>query len=140
MTYDELNEIILRGDPNEWLSREEFLIYKGDLNLRIEMADRVRSSTGEPFSEDWSDALPAVHPATQLIFWIHYGNTKVDEVYAVDIDQRTTVPLPDSHDHSSMSMWNYSFGKIVKAYRADYGGPYSLDRFLERVGITVRAR
>ena len=49
MTYDELNEIILRGDPDEWLSQEQGLIYKGDLNLRIEMTDRDYSRNGERF-------------------------------------------------------------------------------------------
>ncbi len=138
MTYAELNEIILRGNPDEWLSEEAFLIYKGDLNLRIYMTGREESDTGESFSEDWSDALPAVHPATRLVYWILYGSTRVMEVHAVNIDQRTTVPLPDSDDHSSMSTWNYGFGKIVGAARAGSDGIYSLDRILARAGITVQ--
>ncbi len=140
MTYDELNEIILRGNPDEWLSEEADLIYKGDLNLRIYMADREESETGESFSEDWSDSLAAVHPATRLVFWVFYGSTRVMQVYTVNIDQRTTVPLPDSDDHTSMSAWNYGFGKIVGAARAGSDGIYSLDNILSRVGITVRDR
>ena len=136
MTYDELNEIILRGDPEEWLSQEPGLIYKGDLNLRIEMIDRENSRTGERFSEPWTEALRTAHPATRQIFWILYGGTLVMEVDTVVIDQRTIVPLPDSPDHSTMSRWNYGFGKIVEEHRADYGGMYSLDTILSQAGIT----
>jgi hypothetical protein len=136
MTYDELNEIILRGDPYEWISQEQGLIYKGDLNLRIEMTDRDYSSNGERFSEPWTEALRAAHPATRQIFWILYGGTLVVEVHTVVIDQRTFVPLPDSPDHSTMSRWNYGFGKIVEEHRADYGGVYSLDSILSQAGIT----
>jgi hypothetical protein len=35
MTYDELNEMILRGGSDEWLSQDPGFIYKGDLNLRM---------------------------------------------------------------------------------------------------------
>lgn len=138
MTYDELNEIIRRGNRREWLSNNEFLVFKGDLNLRIEMADHENSRTGESFREAWSDALPAVHPATRQVFWIHYGDTRVMEIHAVDIDQRTVVPLPDSPDHSTMSRWNYGFGKIVEEYGAEYGGIYSLDSIMSKAGIEVR--
>jgi hypothetical protein len=136
MTYDELNEIILRGDPDEWLSQEQGLIYKGDLNLRIEMTDRDYSRNGERFSEPWAEALPAVHPATRQIFWILYGGTLVMEVDTVVIDQHTFVPLPESPDHSTMSRWNYGFGKLVEEYRTEYGGIYSLDAILSQAGIT----
>jgi hypothetical protein len=136
MTYDELNEIILRGDPDEWISQEQSLIYKGDLNLRIEMADRDYSRTGERFSEPWTEALRTAHPATRQIFWILYGGTLVMEVHTVVIDQHTIVPLPDSSDHSTMSRRNYGFGKIVEEHRADYGGVYSLDTILSQAGIT----
>jgi hypothetical protein len=137
MTYDELNEIILRGDPDEWLSQDPGLIYKGDLNLRIEMIDREDDSrTGERFSEPWTEALRTAHPATRQIFWILYGGTLVMEVDTVVIDQHTIVPLPESPDHSAMSRWNYSFGKIVEEYRSEYGGIYSLDAILSQAGIT----
>jgi hypothetical protein len=136
MTYDELNEIILRGDPYEWISQDQSLIYKGDLNLRIEMADREYSRTGEHFAEPWTEALRAAHPATRQVFWILYGGTLVVEVHTVVIDQRTFVPLPDSPDHSTISRWNYGFGKIVEEHRADYGGVYSLDSILSQAGIT----
>ena len=137
MTYDELNEIILRGDPDEWLSQEQGLIYKGDLNLRIEMIDREDDSrTGERFSEPWTDALRTAHPATRQIFWILYGGTLVLEVDTVMIDKRTFVPLPESPDHSTMSRWNYGFGKIVEEYGAEAGGFYSLDMILREAGIS----
>jgi hypothetical protein len=137
MTYDELNEIILRGDPDEWLSQEPGLIYKGDLNLRIEMIDREDDSrTGERFREPWTEALRTAHPATRQIFWILYGGTLVMEVDTVVIDQHTIVPLPESPDHSTMSRWNYGFGKIVEEYRSEYGGIYSLDAILSQAGIT----
>jgi hypothetical protein len=140
MTYDELNEIILRGDPNEWisqgLSEDQWLIYKGDLNLRIEMTDRDYSRNGERFSEPWTEALRAAHPATRQIFWILYGGTLVMEVDTVVIDQHTIVPLPESPEYSTMSRWNYGFGKIVEEHRADYGGVYSLDSILSQAGIT----
>jgi hypothetical protein len=140
MTYDELNEIILRGDPNEWisqgLSEDQWLIYKGDLNLRIEMTDRDYSRNGERFSEPWTEALRAAHPATRQIFWILYGGTLVVEVDTVVIDQHTIVPLPESPEYSTMSRWNYGFGKIVEEHRADYGGVYSLDSILSQAGIT----
>jgi hypothetical protein len=136
MTYDELNEIILRGDPDEWISQEQSLIYKGDLNLRIEMTDRDYSRNGERFSEPWTEALRTAHPATRQIFWILYGGTLVMEVHTVVIDQHTIVPLPDSSDHSTMSRRNYGFGKIVEEHRADYGGVYSLDTILSQAGIT----
>jgi hypothetical protein len=137
MTYDELNEIILRGDPDEWLLQEQGLIYKGDLNLRIEMTDHDYSRNGERFSESWTEALPAAHPATRQIFWILYGGTLVIEVDTVMIDQRTIVPLPDSPDHSTMSRWNYGFGKLVEEHRGEYGGIYSLDSILSQAGITL---
>jgi hypothetical protein len=137
MTYDELNEIILRGDPDEWLSQDPGLIYKGDLNLRIEMIDREDDSrTGERFREPWTEALPAAHPARRQIFWILYGGTLVMEVDTVVIDRHTIVPLPESPDHSTMSRWNYGFGKIVEEYRSEYGGIYSLDAILSQAGIT----
>ena len=136
MTYDELNEIILRGDPDEWLSQEQGLIYKGDLNMRIEMTDRDYSRNGERFSEPWAEAVRAVHPATRQIFWILYGGTLVLEVDTVVIDQHTFVPLPESPDHSTMSRWNYGFGKLVEEYRTEYGGIYSLDAILSQAGIT----
>jgi hypothetical protein len=136
MTYDELNEIILRGDPDEWISQEQSLIYKGDLNLRIEMTDRDYSRNGERFSEPWTEALRAAHPATRQIFWILYGGTLVMEVDTVVIDQHTIVPLPESPEYSTMSRWNYGFGKIVEEHRADYGGVYSLDSILSQAGIT----
>jgi hypothetical protein len=137
MTYDELNEIILRGDPDEWLSQDPGLIYKGDLNLRIEMIDREDDSrTGERFREPWTEALRTAHPATRQIFWILYGGTLVMEVDTVVIDQHTLVPLPESPDHSTMSRWNYGFGKIVEEYRSEYGGIYSLDAILSQAGIT----
>jgi hypothetical protein len=132
MTYDELNAIILRGDPDEWLSQDPGLVYKGDLNLRIEMTDRDYSRNGERFSEP----LPAAHPATRQIFWILYGGTLVMEVDTVVIDQRTIVPLPESPDHPTMSRWNYGFGKIVEEYRSEYAGIYSLDTILRQAGIT----
>jgi hypothetical protein len=138
MTYDELNEIILRGDPDEWLSQDqEFFIYKGDLNLRIEMIDRETDSrSGERFSEPWTEALRTGHPARRQMFGIIYGGTLVMEVETVVIDQRTIVPLPESPDHSTMSRWNYSFGKIVEEYGAEYGGVYSLDSILREARIT----
>jgi hypothetical protein len=138
MTYDELNEIILRGDPDEWLSQDqEFFIYKGDLNLRIEMIDRENDSrSGERFSEPWTEALRTGHPATRQIFGIIYGGTLVMEVDTVLIDQRTIVPLAESPDHLTMSRWNYGFGKIVEEYRAEYGGVYSLDSILREARIT----
>src|SRR5215211_8997066 len=136
MTYDELNEIILRGDPDEWISQEQSLIYKGDLNLRTEMTDRDYSRNGERFSEPWTEALRTAHPATRQIFWILYGGTLVVEVDTVVIDQRTIVPLPESPDHSTMSRWNYSFGKIVEQYRTEDGGVYSLDSILRDARIT----
>jgi hypothetical protein len=74
MTYEELNQIILRANAYEWLSENELLIYKGDLHLRIEMADRERSETGRPFTEDWADALPG-HPPTRQVYWI-YSDTR----------------------------------------------------------------
>ena len=135
MTYDELNEIILRGDPDEWISQDPGFIYKGDLDLRIEKTDRGYSSTGERFSEPWAEALRTAHPATRQIFWILYGGTLVKEVDTVVIDQRTIVPLPESPDHSTMSRFNYGFGKIVQEYRAEYGGIYSLDAILSQAGI-----
>jgi hypothetical protein len=136
MTYDELNQIILRADPDEWVSQDPGLVYKGDLNLRIEMTDRDYSSNGERVSEDWTEALPAVHRARRQIFWILYGGTLVMEVDTVVIDQHTFVPLPQSPDHSTMSRWNYGFGKIVEQYRTEYGGIYSLDAILSQAGIT----
>ena len=136
MTYDELNEIILRGDPDEWISQEQSLIYKGDLNLRIEMTDRDYSRNGERFSEPWTEALRTAHPATRQIFWILYGGTLVVEVHTVVIDQHTIVPLPESPEYSTMSRRNYGFGKIVEEHRADYGGVYSLDSILSQAGIT----
>jgi hypothetical protein len=136
MTYDELNEIILRGDSDEWISQEQGLIYKSDLNLRIEMTDRDYSRNGERFSEPWTEALRAAHPATRQIFWILYGGTLVVEVHTVVIDQHTIVPLPESPEYSTMSRWNYGFGKIVEEHRADYGGVYSLDSILSQAGIT----
>jgi hypothetical protein len=136
MTYDELNEIILRGDTDEWLSQDPGLIYKGDLNLRIEITDRDYSRNGERFSEPWTEALRTAHPATRQIFWILYGGTLVMEVDTVVIDQHTIVPLPESPDHSTMSRWNYGFGKIVEEYRTEYGGMYSLDSILSQAGIT----
>ena len=136
MTYDELNEIILRGDPDEWISQEQSLIYKGDLNLRIEMTDRDYSRNGERFSEPWTEALRTAHPATRQIFWILYGGTLVVEVHTVVIDQHTIVPLPESPEYATMSRWNYGFGKIVEEHRADYGGVYSLDSILSQAGIT----
>jgi len=138
MTYDELNEIILRGDPDEWLSQDqEFFIYKGDLNLRIEMIERENDSrSGERFSEPWTEALRTGHPARRQMFGIIYGGTLVMEVETVVIDQRTIVPLPESPDHSTISRWNYGFGKIVEEYRAEYGGVYSLDSILREARIT----
>jgi hypothetical protein len=126
----------LRGDPDEWLSQDPGLVYKGDLSLRIEMTDRDYSRTGERFSEPWTEALRAVHPATRQVFWILYGGTLVMEVDTVMIDQHTIVPLPESPDHSTMSRWNYGFGKIVEEYRGEYGGVYSLDSILRQAGIT----
>ena len=127
----------MRGDPEEWLLQEPGLIYKGDLNLRIEMIDREDDSrTGERFREPWTEALRTAHPATRQIFWILYGGTLVMEVDTVVIDQHTIVPLPESPDHSTMSRWNYGFGKIVEEHRADYGGIYSLDAILSQAGIT----
>jgi hypothetical protein len=138
MTYEELNEIILRGDPDEWVSQDPGLIYKGDLNLRIEMIDREDDSrTGRRFSEPWTEALRTAHPATRQIFWILYGGTLVMEVDTVVIDQHTIVPLPESPDHSTMSRWNYGFGKIVEEYRSEYGGIYSLDSIVREAGITL---
>src|SRR5215208_1632427 len=137
MTYDELNEIILRGDPDEWISQEPGFIYKGDLNLRIETIDREDDSrTGKRFSEPWTEVVRTAHPTTRQIFWILYGGTLVKEVDTVVIDQRTIVPLPESPDHSTMSRFNYGFGKIVQQYRAEYGGIYSLDSILRQAGIT----
>jgi hypothetical protein len=137
MTYDDLNSIILRGDPDQWISQERWLIYKNDLNLRIEMVDH--SGTGDPFHEDWAENFPAAHPPTRQVFWIHYGSTPVMDVHTANIDQRTMVPLPDSDDHSSMSRWNYGFGKILGAYSAysDHN-LYSLDGVLGRAEITVQ--
>ena len=137
MTYDELNEIFLRGDPDEWVSQEQGLVYKGDLNLRIEMTDRDYSRNGERFREPWTEALPSGHPATRQIFWILYGGTLVMEVDTVEIDKHTFVPLPESPDHSTMSRWNYGFGKLVEEYRTEYGGIYSLDAILSQAGITL---
>jgi hypothetical protein len=138
MTYDELNEIILRGDPDEWLSQDSArFIYKGDLNLRIEMLDREDDSrTGKRFTEPWAEALHTAHPATRQICWVIYGGTVVVEVDTVVIDQRTIVPLPESPDHLTMSRWNYAFGKIVAEYRTEAGGVYSLDTILHEAGIT----
>jgi hypothetical protein len=138
MTYDELNEIILRADPEEWISQDQQgFIYKGDLNLRIEMLDREDDSrSGKRFSESWSEALRTAHPATRQIFWILYGGTVVMAVDTVLIDQHTIVPLPESPDHSTMSRFNYGFGKIVEHYRAAAGGIYSLDSILHEAGIT----
>jgi len=137
MTFDELNEIILRGDPDEWLPQDQRFIYKGDLNLRIEMLDREDDSrTGKRFSEPWAEALRTAHPATRQIFWVVYGGTVVVEVDTVVIDQRTIVPLPESPDQLTMSHWNYGFGKIVEEYRAEAGGFYSLDMILREAGIT----
>ena len=137
MTYEELNEIILRGDPDEWLSQDEWFIYKGDLNLRIEMAGHeVDSRSGKRFTEPWAEALRTAHPATRQIFWVVYGGTAVVEVDTVVIDQRTIVPLPESPDHLIMSRWNYGFGKIVEKYRTEAGGFYSLDMILREAGIT----
>jgi hypothetical protein len=137
MTYDELNEIILRGDPDEWISQEQRFIYKGDLNLRIEILDREDDSrSGKRFSERWAEALRTSHPAMRQIFWVIYGGTVVVEVDTVVIDQRTIVPLPESPDHLIMSRWNYGFGKIVEHYRAEGGGFYSLDMILREAGIT----
>jgi hypothetical protein len=136
MTYDELNEIILRGDPDEWLSQAQGIIHKGDLNLRIEMPDREYDSrSGERFSEPWTQALRTAHPATRQICWILYGGTLVMEVDTVVIDQHTIVPLPESPDRSTMSRWNYSFGKIVEEFRTEAGGFYSLDMILREAGI-----
>ena len=142
MTYEELNRIILRGTPDEWLSRDQgYFIYQGDLNLRIEMVDReVDSRSGKRFSEPWTEALRTAHPATRQIFWVIYGGTAVVEVDTVMIDQRTIVPLPESPDHSTMSRWNYGFGKIVEEHRGDYGGIYSLDSILRQAGITPEER
>jgi hypothetical protein len=58
------------------------------------------------------------------------------EVHTVVIDQHTFVPLPESPDHSTMSRWNYGFGKIVEEYRSEYAGIYSLDAILKQAGIT----
>ena len=138
MTYEELNEIILRGDPTEWvLQGPGYFIYKGDLNLRIEMVDRKDDSrTGEHFREPWTEALRTSHPATRQIFAIIYGGTLVMEVDTVVIDQRTIVPLPEPPEHSTMSRFNYGFGKIVEEYRSEYGGVYSLDSILKEARIT----
>jgi len=115
---------------------DHWLIYKGDLNLRIEMADREHSRTGERFSEPWTEALRTAHPARRQVFWLLYGGTLVMEVDTVVIDQHTIVPLPESPDHSTMSRWNYGFGKIVEEYRTEYAGFYSLDSILRQAGIT----
>ena len=62
------------------------------------------------------------------------------EVDTVMIDQHTIVPLPESPDHSTMSRWNYGFGKIVQQYRVEYGGIYSLDAILTQAGITAEEK
>jgi hypothetical protein len=100
------------------------------------MTDRDYSTNGKRFREPWAEGVHAVHPATQQIFWILYGGTLVLEVDTVVIDGHTFVPLPESPDHSSMSRWNYSFGKLVEEYRTEYGGIYSLDAILNQAGIT----
>jgi hypothetical protein len=101
------------------------------------MTDRDYSRNGERFREPWAEALPAGHHPTRQIFWILYGGTLVMEVHTVVIDQHTFVPLPESPDHSTMSRWNYGFGKLVEEYRrSEYGGIYSLDAILSQAGIT----
>jgi hypothetical protein len=58
------------------------------------------------------------------------------EVHTVVTDKHTFVPLPESPDRSTMSRWNYGFGKIIEHYRSEYGGIYSLDAILSQAGIT----
>jgi len=48
---------------------------------------------------------------------------------------------PYEDDYASMSSWNYGFGKIIEAANPFAASDiYSLDRVLERAGITVRDR
>lgn len=49
------------------LSQEAFLIYKGDLNLRLCMTNPEESEAGDEFHEDWSDNVPSVHPGPRWI-------------------------------------------------------------------------
>ena len=138
MTYDELVEAIGRGQPEDWLVQGVGLVYKQDLNVRIEENDAMSRME---FHEPWIDDLPSVAPPERLVYWVYYGVTKVMEIHTVWVDGRTIVPLPDSRDRFSMSRWNYSFGKIVEqlAYpEAHLGGIYSLDHILNRAGIKVR--
>jgi hypothetical protein len=139
MTYEELVAIFRTGDRDEWISEDEFLVFKGDLNLRIEMARRGWSGTGDAFVETWTTSLSSGRPLTRQVYIVHYGSTKVMEVHTVVTEHRTIVPLPDSDDHSSMSKWKYGFGKIVEERDAQYGGLFGLDLALKEANISVRS-
>jgi hypothetical protein len=138
VTYDQMMEAIGGGQKEDWLAVGLVRVYKGDLNLRIEEADN-HGMSGLPFSEPWVDDLPGAAPPKRIVYWVHYGATRVLEIHAVLVDGRTVVPLPDAQDRLSMDRWNYSFGKIVEEYDViELGGTYSLDAILARAGIRVR--
>ena len=134
MTYDEVLEVIGRGQREDWLVVGGARVYKGDLNLRIE--EQQGGLSGTEFDEPWLDVLPKGPKAPKrLVFWVYYGVNRIMEVHTVLLDGRTIVPFPDQEDRFSMDSRDYSFGKIVEEYPDT---PFSLDVILKRAGIAVR--
>jgi hypothetical protein len=138
MTYDQVLAAIGRGQQEDWLADGPSLIYKGDLNLRIEEVEEGTAMSGRDFHEPWVDDINLTGDPKRVVYWIYYGVNRIMEIHTVLVDEHTVIPLPESKDRFSIDRWNYSFGKIVEHYRnTELGGIYSLDTVLERAGISI---
>ncbi|ENX19381.1 hypothetical protein F892_03549 [Acinetobacter vivianii] len=131
MTYQDILNILRKGDSFDWLYFDNLGIYtyKNDVNLRIV---RSRDERNTPFNEPWAVGHPDRN-ATRVFFTVYYGQSPVYDKMLVDVDgYRATLPLPDLTT-MQVPFFEYQFASIINGSHGN-----RLDEYLRRSGLTIR--
>jgi hypothetical protein len=147
MDYRTFKEIIINSNPEDWLvtegvkqtfyfndptRKEEItceedsktvLVYKGDLNIRIEEETDINKEFHEKWAQDFPDPR-----AYRVIARLYYGCSLVEEKVFVAVDGfRATLPLPEPPDYKYINYEDYRIARILnwnEALRKSYFDTY----------------
>jgi hypothetical protein len=130
MKYNDLKNIILSSNREDWLFNDErgIYTYKNDLNIWIQRKD-IDFDRDKFVGEDWATKHPDPN-AYREIYEIYYSSSFIEEKMLVSVDGfRASLPLPKIGTNKVKNE-DYQFAKIVDQIN-------SLDEYMDRAQLEI---
>lgn len=136
LSIDGIKTRVISSGADDWTYDDDIGVYINRHDIRLQIRQkRSDNSTWNSFNEDWTDKFPDSN-ASKDFLEIYYDNNLVCDFFQVSVDGgRVSIPLPRLDDELTISVEQYSFGKLV--HSSGNNSLYNFDDYLRRAGISV---